>query len=171
MTAPLKEAELNVNPQAMIIGGGISGMAAAKSLARQGYATHIIERDNQLGGQARSLFKTASGENVQAKLAEWVKEIEGDQRITVHLNTQIADVKGFVGNFKTTLASDGKTEELEHGVAIIATGAAPLNTNEYGYGKDPRIVTSLELDQKLIDADSSLKQVQGFGIYPVRGIA
>ncbi len=160
LMSPLKEAELTVNQQAVIIGGGISGMAAAKSLARQGYATHIIERDNQLGGQARSLYQTASGEKVQAKLEEWVKGVEADERITVHLNTEITDVEGFVGNFKTTLSQNGAKSELEHGVTIMATGAAPLKPTEYNYGQDPRIVTSLELDQKLIDGDGALKEMQ-----------
>ncbi|MGD9211737.1 MAG: FAD-dependent oxidoreductase, partial [Desulfobacteraceae bacterium] len=160
LMGPLQEAELTVNQQAMIIGGGLSGMAAAKSLARQGYRTHLIEREKQLGGQARSIFQTINGENVQTKLAQWVKEIDADERITVHLNTEITDVEGFVGNFKTTLLTDGKVAEIDHGVAIMATGASPLKPTEYCYGSDPRIITSLELDQKLIHSDSNLKQIQ-----------
>ncbi len=160
LMTPLKEAELTINQQAMVVGGGISGMATAMSLAKQGYHAHIIERDNQLGGQARSILKTASGENVKAKLDQWIKAIDSDQRITVHLNTEITDVQGFVGNFKTTLENNAKQVELEHGVAIMATGAAPLKTDEYGYGQDRRIVTSLELDQQLIDADSALEKIE-----------
>ncbi len=53
LMAPLKEAELEVDQTAMVVGGGISGMAAARSLARQGYETHIIEKSSQLGGQAK----------------------------------------------------------------------------------------------------------------------
>jgi len=156
---PLKEAELEVNQTAMVVGGGISGMAAAKSLANQGYETHIIERSAQLGGQALHLYQTASGENIQQKLAALVKEINKHKKIHVHLATSIRHVEGFVGNFSTTLATEGHEDTLEHGVAVMATGASPLKPAEYRYGDDPRILTSLELDRKLIDKDPSLKKL------------
>ena len=156
---PLKEAELQVNQSAMIVGGGISGMAAAKSLARQGYETHIIEKDSQLGGQAQNLYRTAKGEDIQDKLSDLIAEIEGHEKVHVHLNTEIADVEGFVGNFETTLSSNGNREMLEHGVAIMATGAAPLQPAEYSYGQDSRIITALELDRKFKDDDASLKEI------------
>ncbi len=156
---PLNEAELEVNQTAMVVGGGISGIAATKSLARQGYETHIIEKSSQLGGQARGLYRTAKGEDIQEKLSALVDEIEKNEKIHVHLDTEIAHVDGFVGNFETTLSSNGKEETLEHGVAIIATGASPLKPDEYSYGKDSRIGTALELDRKFIEKDPSLKDL------------
>jgi heterodisulfide reductase subunit A len=153
LMAPLKEAELEVNQAAMVIGGGISGMAAAKSLANQGYTTHLIEQSAQLGGQARKLFQTLAGENIQQKLSQFIAEVDQNERIQVHLNTKIDTVDGFVGNFKTTLSANGAQEILEHGIAVIATGAVPYQPLEYGYGKDERILTSLELDAKFIDND------------------
>ena len=156
---PLKEAELQVNQSAMIVGGGISGMAAARSLARQGYETHIIEKNSQLGGQAQNLYHTAKGEDIQDKLSNLIAEIQGHEKIQVHLNTEITDVDGFVGNFETRLSSNGSEEMLEHGVAILATGAAPLEPNEYSYGRDPRIITALELDRKFMDEDASLQKI------------
>jgi heterodisulfide reductase subunit A len=155
---PLAETELDINQTAMVIGGGVAGMAAARSLARQGYETHLIEHSERLGGQALQLYRTAKGEDVQAKVAEIAKEIEKDDRVHVHLNTSITGVEGFVGNFKTTLASDGQEQVLEHGVAIMATGGKPLQPDEYHYGEDPRIVTSLELDQRLQAKDPALKK-------------
>lgn len=156
---PLKEAELQIEQSAMIVGGGISGMAAARSLARQGYETHIIEKNSQLGGQAQNLYRTAKGEDIQDKLSNLIAEIEDHEKIHVHLDTQITDVDGFVGNFETTLSSNGNEELLEHGVAIMATGASPLQPNEYRYGQDSRIITALELDRKFKDKDAALKQI------------
>jgi heterodisulfide reductase subunit A len=156
---PLEEAELEVNQAAMVIGGGIAGMAAASSLARQGYDTHIIERSAQLGGQALSLYRAADGNDVQKKLSALVKDVKKNKKIHVHLDTTIAEVEGFVGNFKTTLSANGDQQVLEHGVAVMATGAMPLKPEEYSYGQDPRIVTSLELDRKFIDKDPGLKKL------------
>jgi heterodisulfide reductase subunit A len=156
---PLKETELEINQTAMVVGGGISGMAAAKSLASQGYETHVIERSAQLGGQALNLYRTAAGEDIQEKLADLVNEVQQNEKIHVHLNTTISNVDGFIGNFETSLAANGKEETLQHGVAIMATGASPLEPDEYSYGKDPRILTALELDRRFIQNDSSLKDV------------
>ncbi|MGD8659564.1 MAG: FAD-dependent oxidoreductase [Desulfobacterales bacterium] len=156
---PLKEAELEVNQTAMVIGGGISGMAAAKSLANQGYETHIIERSPQLGGQALNLYKTVTGDEIQPKLSGLIAEVEKNNNIHVHLDTSLSKVEGFVGNFEATLSSNGSKETLDFGVAVMATGAAPLKSDEYHYGDDPRILSSLELDKKFIDQDPSLKKL------------
>jgi heterodisulfide reductase subunit A len=156
---PLKEAELDINPAALVVGGGLSGMAAASSLARQGYETHIVERGDRLGGQARNIYKTVQDEEVRAKVDALVKEIEADGHIHVHLETTLSGVEGFVGNFKSRLSGKGQQQEIEHGVAIIATGAQPLKPQEYRYGEDPRILTSLELDQKLMTDDPALKKL------------
>lgn len=160
LMTPLKEAELEVNQTAMVVGGGISGMAAARSLARQGYETHIIEKEAQLGGQARNINRTAAGDSVQQKLTDLIAEIRKNKKIHIHLGTEITHVDGFVGSFESTLSSNGKQETLEHGVAVMATGASALKPEEYNYGKDPRILTSLELDRKFIENDPTLKALQ-----------
>jgi heterodisulfide reductase subunit A len=157
---PLPEAELKVNQAALVIGGGISGMSAARSLASQGYATHIVEASDRLGGNAHHIYKTVSGDRVADKLAELVASVSDDDNINVHLNTRLASVDGFVGNFKSTLSNGDGESELEYGVAVIATGGKALEPDEYSYGKDPRILTSLELDQKLIADDPALKNMQ-----------
>jgi heterodisulfide reductase subunit A len=159
LMAPLKEAELDVIQKAMVVGGGIAGMAAARSLARQGYEAHIIEKSDRLGGQARNLFRTAKGESVPEKLAGLIADIEKNDKIRVHLNTEITRVEGFVGSFKTTLAANGSSEVFEHGVAVLATGGAPYTPVEYGYGTDPRILTALELDRRIMDRDPGLKEL------------
>jgi heterodisulfide reductase subunit A2 len=157
---PLKEAELKVNQTALVIGGGISGMSSAVTLARQGYETHIIEKSSQLGGQALNLYKTVNGDEIQQKLSELISTVDNDLNIHVHLDTSLIAVDGFVGNFKSTLVSDGKESLLEHGIAVLATGASPLKPAEYHFGDDPRILTSLDLDKKLINKDPSLNRLK-----------
>ena len=156
---PLEESELDVNQTAMVLGGGISGMNAALSLARQGYETHLVERNANLGGQAVSLYKTWKGEDIQAHLAKLAEDVENNDKIHVHLDTELKAVDGFVGNFTSTIVSENNTETFEHGVAVLATGAEEYKPKEYLYGQDPRILTSLELDGKLIDNDPCLKEV------------
>lgn len=119
---PLDEAELDVNQKALVVGGGIAGMAAAKNLSLQGYKVCIVERSSSLGGQALNLFKTWKGEDIQLELAELIKSVETDANIQVCLDAELKDVDGFVGNFVTTLNLGGKEETVEHGIAVIATG-------------------------------------------------
>jgi heterodisulfide reductase subunit A-like polyferredoxin len=157
---PLREAELNVNQTALVIGGGIAGMAAAQTLAAQGYETHLLEKADRLGGQAHNLFQTPDGNPVADKLARLIETVEGDHRIQVHLNSTLTGVEGFVGNFRSSLRNGAGETELEHGVAIIATGASPLVPAEYGYGTDPRILTSLELDARFKADDPILDRVE-----------
>jgi len=72
----------------------------------------------------------------------------------MHLNTDIRAVDGFVGNFKTTVQAGDQTAVLEHGVTIIACGAAEFKPDSYLYGQDERVLTGLELQLKIKEASS-----------------
>ncbi len=160
LMSPLKEAEVDIHQRALVIGGGISGMAAARTFSAQGYRVSLVEKASSLGGQGRHLFKTWKGEDIQKNLAELAKSVKDDPNIDVHLDTDLSHVEGFVGNFKSTLRSNGKETVVDHGIAVIATGANELKPEEYLYGKDTRVMTSLELDQRLRNPDSGLKKVK-----------
>jgi heterodisulfide reductase subunit A len=151
LLSPLYDPEIDVNPSAIIVGGGLSGMTAALNLAKQGYFAHIIEKSDTLGGQAVNLYETWQGEDVQAKLTGLIQEVKSDPNINVLTNSQVKKVDGFVGNFTTTVDIAGKEQVIDHGVAVIATGAQEFKPNQYLYGKDPRVLTGLELDRKFID--------------------
>ncbi|MEJ2023531.1 MAG: NAD(P)-binding protein, partial [Deltaproteobacteria bacterium] len=151
---------LGIDQKALVVGGGISGMIAARTLSKQGYQVALVEKNGALGGQALNLFKTWKGENVQKSLSALVREVEKDDNIAVHLNSSLGNVEGFVGNFETTLKSSGAEVALNHGIAVIATGAQEYKPEEYLYGKDPRVMTHLELDQKFMDDPSSLEAVK-----------
>ena len=155
---PLIEPELEINQSALVIGGGISGMAAARMLSDQGYHTYLIEKKERLGGQARYLYETWRGEDIQQNLKGLIEEVQSDEKIDIFLNAEIKKVEGFVGNFETTMEIDGKEKILEHGVTIIASGAEEFKSDQYLYGKDPRVLSSLELDKKFIENDLVLKE-------------
>ena len=62
---PLKPGQLSVNHQALIIGGGLAGITAALSLADQGFASFIVEKEDRLGGNYNHLYKTLEGLDAQ----------------------------------------------------------------------------------------------------------
>ena len=156
---PLQESTLEIDQGALVIGGGISGLTTAKTLSAQGYPVCLVERSSALGGQALSLFKTWKGEDVQEHLADLVEAVQSDPNIDVCLDTEVANVEGFVGSFTTTLTiNNGKEKTLEHGVAVISTGASEYQPHEYLYQKDPRVLTHLELDRRFLADDPALKE-------------
>jgi len=157
---PLAEARLDIDQSALVIGGGISGLTAAKTLANQGYTVHVVEREPELGGQANRLHRTYLGEDIQAALRELKQAVTGDPLITVHTGTELKAVDGFVGNFTSTLAKNGTESQVRHGVAVVATGARAHVPNEYLYGQNPAVLTHQELDERLMRHDPTLRQVR-----------
>jgi len=154
---PLYGPTIPVIQSGLVVGGGISGLAAAKNLSEQGYQISLIEKSTRLGGQALNLHETWQGEDVQEKLRQLISDVESDKNITIMTNTEIKNVEGFVGNFKSTVEAEGKEQTIDHGIAIIATGASELKPDQYLYQKDPNVLTGLELDRKLIDHDPSIE--------------
>jgi heterodisulfide reductase subunit A len=158
--SPLKEEMLTIVQQAMVVGGGISGLAAALALSRQGYPAVIVERESALGGQARHLYRTAKGDAIEARLGQLIAQVKADPRISVHLNASLSKVEGFVGNFKSTVAMGNTETIIEHGVTVIASGAQESLPTEYLFGQDERVITGLELDRRLKTGDRRLAQAR-----------
>ena len=159
LLAPLTETTINVTPSALVIGGGVAGLNSALSLSAQGFKVDVVEKSQELGGQANRLAHTAKHEDVQAYLKDLIARVQADSNITLHLGTTIESVDGYIGNFTTKLANGA---EIEHGAALIATGAGELKPTEYLYGQDQRVLTHLELDGLLMKNDPGLAQAQTF---------
>ena len=142
---PLEAVKVPVVQRALIVGGGVAGMTAATNLAKQGFETHLVERNKKLGGTLLHIAQiTPSGSN--AHEFEQMKEREmHDAGVQVHIGTEIETVTGSVGNFNVNM-SDGTTHDF--GAMILATGAQPYRATEFGYGNDPKVMTTLDLDER-----------------------
>ena len=148
---PLEEPTMKINQAALVIGGGVAGMTAARTLARQGYKTHLIDKAPELGGQARYLNQTWRGEPVGPFLQDLIARVQSDEKISVYLNASIVDVEGFIGKFKSTILVGDQQTALEHGVTLIASGATEFKPKDYLYGRDPRVLTGVQLKHRLKD--------------------
>ncbi|HXE50590.1 MAG TPA: CoB--CoM heterodisulfide reductase iron-sulfur subunit A family protein [Ramlibacter sp.] len=158
---PLDEFALPVNKVALVVGGGVAGMTSALTLAEQGFQTYLIERESDLGGMARRIHFTVEGLDVQPWLKELKKKTYRHQLIRVMTDATITNVEGYVGNFTTKVKSKGgRVQEIKHGAAIIATGADEYKPTEYLYGQDPRVMTQLELEEKIVGGDEQVRKAQ-----------
>ena len=157
----LEKPLISVIPVCLILGGGISGMSAACELAEQGFEVHLVEREKDLGGHLRTIrYLLGNGDDPKAKLDALVRAVQKNGRIHVYLGAEVVDIYGFVGNFKSKIRQqDGKEKEIEHGTVIVATGATEYRPTEYLYGKDERVVTQHELEEKLADGKFKGKSV------------
>ena len=157
----LEKPLINVIPVCLILGGGVSGMTAACELAEQGFEVHLVEREKDLGGHLRTIrYLLGKGDDPKAKLDALVRAVQKNGKIHVYLGAEVVDIYGFVGNFKSKIRQqDGKEKEIEHGTVIVATGAAEYRPTEYLYGKDERVVTQHELEQKLAEGKFKGKSV------------
>jgi len=154
---PLQEFDLPVNRAALVVGGGPAGMTCALALANQGFEVHLLEKEADLGGLARRLHSTLEGLDVQAYLKDLIGKVYAHPSIRVLHEATVTDVSGYVGNFVTTVESEGRVKEIRHGAAILATGADEYKPKEYFYEEDDRVLTQLELEEKMAGADEELK--------------
>ncbi len=148
---PLYTQEQSLSHRALVIGGGVAGMTTALSLADQGYDVALVEREKELGGQARNLSATCKGGSAQSWLPKLIKRTEEHPRIELLTDHQVIKSSGFVGNFKSTLGrmSDPTQRLLEHGVTIVATGAREYRGSAYGLNSDSRVITQGDLEALL----------------------
>ncbi len=146
LVEPLKSVSLPVTPAGLVLGGGLSGMTAALAIADQGYDVCLVEKEKELGGNLRKLYRTLAGQDLQALLRSLVSHVEQHPRIQLHYQTVVKEIKGFVGNFETTL-SNGKI--FKHGAVVVATGAEEYKPVEYEFEKHANVVTQLELSRRL----------------------
>src|SRR5208283_2606289 len=157
---PLQEFDLPVDKRALVVGGGIAGMTSALSIADQGHEVHLVEKDKDLGGIARRIHHTLEGLDVQAYLRDLTKKVYQHPLIHVYTEASITEAKGYVGNFVTRVKSDRGVAEIKHGAVVIATGAAVYTPTEYLYGEDDRVMTHLELEEKIAEGDEKVAGAQ-----------
>jgi len=156
---PLGEYLLPINKVALVVGGGVAGMTSALTLANQGHETYLLEKESDLGGIARRMHYTAEGVAVQPFLTDLTKKVYQHRDIHVITDAAIMTVDGYVGNFETKVKAKGRVRTIKHGAVIIAVGAQELKPTEYLYGRNERVMTQLELEEKIGTNDASLNGV------------
>ncbi len=152
MIQPLGEHEVAVTQKAIVIGGGIAGMTSALKIADQGYEVYLLEKEDRLGGNLWNLHYTLDGQDVRALLQSTIERVKNHPLIRVLFNASVVDSGGAKGNFTTGVKSgpNGEYQKIDHGVVVVATGAQEARPTEFLYGEDPRIVTQLELENKIV---------------------
>ncbi|RLD94227.1 MAG: heterodisulfide reductase, partial [Bacteroidetes bacterium] len=153
---PLQEFDLPVNKTALVVGGGIAGMTCALSIAKQGHEVHLVEKSKDLGGMARRLHTTLEGLDVQKYLDDVIRQVYKNSLIHVSHEATIKSVEGYLGNFTTTVETEGRVKEIKHGASVLAIGADEYKPNEYLYGENKSVFTHLELGEEIAKGNETV---------------
>jgi len=148
---PGEDIRISVGKNCLIIGGGLAGMTAALAVADQGFKVDLIEKNSKLGGILNNLDTLAPFDiNAEEIVNDKIGKITKHSNIKLHTDTELEDVKGYIGNYKVKLTNKGKTEELETSTIIVATGMNEIEpVGLFGYAEFSNIITQLQLEEKL----------------------
>ncbi|MGO8755804.1 MAG: FAD-dependent oxidoreductase [Gallionellaceae bacterium] len=159
------------NKRILVVGGGMAGLTAALEAAQTGYDVVLVEKSKQLGGWAAKLwrrvpFKQPYAEPQDTGLAELASKVTSHPRITVHLNSTIAETAGAPGRFSVQVAQEsGPAVTEEVGAIIQATGFSAYDLNklpELGGGKSANVVDQAGVESLARLADgAAIKRADG----------
>ncbi|MDD1773808.1 MAG: FAD-dependent oxidoreductase, partial [Methanomassiliicoccales archaeon] len=162
---PLDDITVPIRDAALVIGGGVAGMAAALEIANAGHKVYIVEREKNLGGRTYSLGTTFPTHNCGICCMQYCKEcvftpkiedVLRNANIEVLLGTEVKEITGGFGNRHVKIVQDREEKELDVGIIVVATGSRtfdPERIPAYAYGQSKDVMTSMEFIDIMRDAD------------------
>lgn len=112
---PLEPLRVDINPNTLVVGGGIAGLTAALELANAGYHVFLVERDSSIGGHMAKLDKTFPTLDCAACiLTPKMVDVGQHPNITLLTWSEVEQVHGYVGNFSVQVRKRARyiNEEL-----------------------------------------------------------
>ena len=97
----LEPKKVTINPDVLVVGGGIAGIHAAMTLANAGKKVYLVEREPSIGGHMAKFDKTFPTLDCAACiLTPKMSEVGAHPNITLWSYSEVAQVDGYVGNYK-----------------------------------------------------------------------
>ncbi len=162
LNAPLIPGKSPVTKRALVIGGGIAGIQTALDIADAGFPVDIVETKPTIGGKMAQLDKTFPTLDCAACILT-PKMVDAGQHenIRIFSYSEVAAVKGFVGNFDVTIKKKARyvKEDLCTGCGLCTEKCPQKKVpNEFNLGMDNRRAIYIPFAQAVpkvatIDAD------------------
>ncbi len=101
---PLLKSKVNVEKSVLVVGGGIAGIQASLDLADAGFKVSLVEKSASIGGRMAQLDKTFPTLDCSACiLTPKMVDVAKHPNVTLLTNSEVVDVKGFVGNYEVSV--------------------------------------------------------------------
>ena len=97
---PIEEVVVDVTPEVLVIGGGVTGMYAALDIANGGYKVHLVEHTPSIGGHVAQLdrfFPTL--ERATSLLTPRMIEVGAHPNINLMAYSEVEEISGYIGNY------------------------------------------------------------------------
>ena len=148
LLTPQDEPRLPVEKSALVIGGGVAGMAAALSIAKQGFPVHLVEKEKELGGFVKNLNNLyVTTKDAMESIKPFIQKVTSHPNIKLYLNSKVSDVYGYIGNYEIKIDTGGKETKTKVGTIVVATGATEYSKEGlYGYNVYKNVVTLAEFE-------------------------
>ncbi len=97
----LEEKYVSINPNVLVVGGGVAGLEAALKIAESGNQVYLVEREASVGGTMAKFDKTFPTLDCAACILT-PKMVQAGQHEKIKLFTysEVVQVDGFIGNFR-----------------------------------------------------------------------
>ncbi|HDZ62570.1 MAG TPA: FAD-dependent oxidoreductase [Nitrospirae bacterium] len=147
----LEETEKTV----LVVGGGITGMTSALGAADAGYDVVLVEKNAELGGWAKKMYKQLPQsypfESLETPTAGAVADrVSSHKNIKLFTSSEIEKIAGVPGQYDVSINTGSGTEQVKAGAVVMAAGWRPYDANklEYlGYGKNPNVITNVQMEE------------------------
>jgi heterodisulfide reductase subunit A len=97
---PLETKEVPVNPNTLVVGGGIAGIQAALEIADSEHKVYLVEKEPSIGGHMIQLDKTFPTLDCSACILTPKMTLVGSHPyIELMSYSEVVEVAGFIGNF------------------------------------------------------------------------
>ena len=133
---PLEPFPVQINPNSLIVGGGITGIMAALELARAGHHVYLVEREPSIGGNMARWDKTFPTLDCAACiLTPRMVDVGQHPNVTLLTYSEVEQVEGYIGNFSVTVRQKARyiNEELCTGCGICEQ-KCPKKVLDTGFG-------------------------------------
>ena len=111
---PLEVRKVPVNPNTLIVGGGIAGIQAALEIANSGHKVYLVEREPSIGGHMIQLDKTFPTLDCSACiLTPKMSDVGAHPNIKLMSYSEVEDVSGYVGNFKVKIRKKARFVDVD----------------------------------------------------------
>jgi heterodisulfide reductase subunit A len=98
---PLEKGRVPIDPNVLVVGGGIAGIHAALTLANAGKHVYLVEREATIGGHMAMFDKTFPTLDCAACiLTPKMSTVKNHPNITLWTYSDVENVSGYVGNYK-----------------------------------------------------------------------